>query len=431
MVSYSVLDLLVYLLIYSFLGWVIEVCIAAIAERRFSNRGFFNLPLIISYGVIFDLLILVLPSAAGNYVIQFIITLVVISVVEAFAGMLVKRLSKGVIRRQEPDRMLSGNKKGFFLSAFFAAMYYLTYLVFHPILVGVVCMIPAFVSLIAVSVAGVMLLADFLTVFITVKGAHEIQKKQKDNVEKLGNRISETVWKRLKKAYPDSGITDEGEAESPVFAKGFCMDKMVWIFLVCALCGDLIETVFCRFTMGRWMSRSSVLYGPFSIVWGLGAALLTVVLQRLAGKQDRHVFAAGFVIGGVYEYMCSVFTELVFGTVFWDYSKIPFNINGRTNILYCFFWGVIAVIWIKIVYPPLSSAIERTPPIAGKVITWLAILFMVCNGLLTTIVMMRYSGRQEGIEAKNAVEQLIDMQYNDELVENRWPNMIRKDKTRQ
>ena len=44
-------------------------------------------------------------------------------------------------------------------------------------------------------------------------------------------------------------------------------------------------------------------------------------------------------LGGAYEYLCSVFTELVFGKVFWDYSWMPFNLGGRINLLYCFFWG--------------------------------------------------------------------------------------------
>lgn len=38
---------------------------------------------------------------------------------------------------------------------------------------------------------------------------------------------------------------------------------------------DIVETVFCRITMGYWMSRSSLVWGPFSIVWGLALALVT------------------------------------------------------------------------------------------------------------------------------------------------------------
>lgn len=82
----------------------------------------------------------------------------------------------------------------------------------------------------------------------------------------------------------------------------------------------MTETVFCRLTAGIWMSRSSVVYGPFSLVWGFGAVLLTAILYQYRTRSDSFIFLFGTVLGGAYEYVCSVFTELVFGTVFWDYQ---------------------------------------------------------------------------------------------------------------
>ena len=125
--------------------------------------------------------------------------------------------------------------------------------------------------------------------------------------------------------------------------------------------GDVTETIFCLVTSGRLMSRSSVVYGPFSIVWGLGAVFLTMILYQYRNKSDSFIFVFGTVLGGAYEYACSVFTELVFGTVFWDYSKIPFNLGGRINLLYCFFWGIAAVVWMRALYPRLSDWIEKIP----------------------------------------------------------------------
>jgi len=35
------------------------------------------------------------------------------------------------------------------------------------------------------------------------------------------------------------------------------------------------------------------------------------------------------------------------------YSYMLFNIDGRTNLLFMFFWGIVALVWFKFVYPPL------------------------------------------------------------------------------
>ena len=171
------------------------------------------------------------------------------------------------------------------------------------------------------------------------------------------------------------------------------------------------------------MSRSSVVYGPFSIVWGLGAVLLTAVLYRYRDRSDSFVFLFGTVLGGAYEYICSVFTELVFGTVFWDYSHLPFNLGGRINLLFCFFWGIAAVVWLKLCYPRLSGLIERLPIRLGKRLTWIMIVFMVINILVSALALARYTQRHTMPDAPpTALSQLLDQRFPDERMEHIYPN---------
>ena len=141
-------------------------------------------------------------------------------------------------------------------------------------------------------------------------------------------------------------------------------------------------------------------------------------------RSDRFLFATGTFLGGAYEYLCSVFTEIVFGTVFWDYSWMPFNIGGRTNLLYMGFWGILSVVWMKLIYPKMSNLIEKLPALQGKIITWVLIGFMICNALLSGMAMIRYTERKEGLAAMNVVEEFLDSNYEDELIEKVWPNMV-------
>lgn len=151
--------------------------------------------------------------------------------------------------------------------------------------------------------------------------------------------------------------------------------------------------------------------------------MLTVILQPLFDKDDRYIFIGGFFFGGAYEYMCSVFTEVVFGTVFWDYSHMPLNINGRTNIWFMICWGVLSVVWIKMIYPRLSNLIERIPAVLGLIVTWCLIVFMVLNMAVSGLALIRYMERQDQTQADNAIETFIDTNYPDRLIEFIWPNM--------
>ena len=424
---YSFYDLALFLLIYSFLGWAAEAGWYAVTRRKFCNRGVVALPLVLSYGFTFVLLLLVLPTLAGRHVLSFLATMVVSSVVEGIGDHFFRRVGPKIRWNQERSRLLSGTGKGLLASVAVAAVYYVVYLILHPVLMAGLMLVPEVVRHIVVLAELALVGLDFAAVFYAVRTGDASRYEERQAVsgqKKLAGRIYNAVWKRLQKAYPGLEQGPGKEEGAYTFAKGLCWDKLVWVFLISALLGDIIETFWCGLVDGQWMNRSSVLYGPFSFVWGLGAVVLTVTLQRLAEKNDRYVFAAGFVIGGAYEYMCSVFTELVFGTVFWDYSDMPLNIGGRTNVLFCFFWGVLAVVWIKMIYPPMSKSIESLPALAGKVATWVVVLLMVCNAALTCAAMFRYGGRAVQPEPANAFEEFLDSQYGDARMERRWPNMI-------
>ena len=230
----------------------------------------------------------------------------------------------------------------------------------------------------------------------------------------LENRLTAGVQKRMQKSFPsiskDTLVADlkahseEAGAKDKVFAEGCSFYKLVSLFFIGAFLGDITETIFCLLTTGILMSRSSVVYGPFSIVGGLGCALLTLFLYRYRNKSDRYIFMAGTLLGGAYEYVCSAFTELVFGTIFWDYSGFAFNLGGRINLLYCFFWGIAAVVWLKMIYPKLSNLIEKLPLRAGKWICNFMIVFMIFNMVISSLALARYTERNTA-ESKSQAEE--------------------------
>lgn len=146
------------------------------------------------------------------------------------------------------------------------------------------------------------------------------------------------------------------------------------------------------------------------------------MLYKYKDRSDGFLFIVGTVLGGAYEYLCSVFTEMIFGTVFWDYSKIPFNLGGRINLLYCFFWGIAAVVWIKHLYPFFSKIIEKLPLSWGKIFTWILILFMSCNIVVSCMALARFAQRKDGIQASDSWQMWVDEHYNDERLERIYPN---------
>ena len=55
------------------------------------------------------------------------------------------------------------------------------------------------------------------------------------------------------------------------------------------------------------------------------------------------------------------------------------------------------------------------------------IVFMICNILMSGIVLVRYTERNDGVESKNRVDKWLDVHYDNERVEWIYPNMTKAD----
>ncbi|MGD9560020.1 MAG: putative ABC transporter permease, partial [Oscillospiraceae bacterium] len=147
------------------------------------------------------------------------------------------------------------------------------------------------------------------------------------------------------------------------FAAGLNLYKLIWLFIIGCVIGVLFETLYVYFTTGMWERRSGMLYGPFNQVYGLGAVLFTLVLYRFRKKNALLIFLASAVIGGAFEYVCSWVQQLAFGSVSWEYSDMPANVGGRTNLFYSLGWGLMGLIFITHTWPFISEMVERIPNI--------------------------------------------------------------------
>ena len=435
--EYTLGELLFFFLIYSIGGWIVEVIFDTLKKGYFVNPGMFYGPISPKYGVAADLILILMTSMRRQYITVFIGSFVIINVVEILSGYILEITSKGRYRRNEIP--VFKGWKGFCLTLLGCGFALLALEMLHPFAYLLYHITPALVMKIILGIGvGVCVVDAITSLYIVHRSGKEFQLMRNVSAEiqnakmTLGYRIYSMFLKRLRKVFPESEADCDfeqikAEAEKKTFAKDFSFYKIVWIFLICSLLGDWIETVYVFCVSGVLMSRSSLIYGTFSIVWGLGAVVLTLVLSPLAKKEDRYIFLGGFFIGGTYEYVCSVFTEIVFGKVFWDYSHMPLNIGGRTNVLFMFFWGILSVGWIKIAYPYLSKKIEQIPALTGVLLTWLLIIFMVLNSFLSAMALIRYNQRSQNDQPDNAIERFLDYNYPDETIQFIWPNMKEAD----
>ena len=431
--TYTLEDFMWIFYIYSFAGWCAGVAANAMRRKRFINTGFLNLPLCPVYGTIGIVFSIFLPEledhwfflALGGSVLAAVVIVVTGVILEHVFGRKWWDYSK--TRFQFQGYLNYQHLLGFAVGAVLCTK------VLNPLLLDLVHRIPEAAEDVLLLLLGLLFLADTVCCGAAVLSLHRTVRMMRftgrvqEFTDDFGNALTRHVQRRMERSYPNLEIrkildTPAREKDREVFARGCCFYKLAGLFFIGSFLGDLVETIFCYVRSGVLMSRSSVVYGPFSIVWGFGCALLTAFLYKYREKSDRYIFVYGTVLGGAYEYICSALSELVFGTVFWDYSEIPFNLGGRINLLYCFFWGIAAVVWLKILYPILSSWIEKLPVRTGTVLTWVMVVFMTVNMAISALALYRYDTRREQPEAQNGLERFLDTHFDDARMEKIYPN---------
>ena len=150
--------------------------------------------------------------------------------------------------------------------------------------------------------------------------------------------------------------------------------------------------------------------------------MAAVLLRGSEERSDRSIFLFGFVMGGAYEYICSAVGELLFGVIFWDYSGFKFNLGGRVNLLYCFFWGIAAVVWIRYGYPLVAKLMAN---LKKHILPWMTVVltvFMAVNMGLSALALARYDARTSGIAPANQLDVFLDEHFDNARMERVYPN---------
>lgn len=207
------------------------------------------------------------------------------------------------------------------------------------------------------------------------------------------------------------------------FAYGLNIYKMLWIFFIASFFGVFIETLWCIIKSGNIESRTALILLQFNPIYGIGAVIISASFLKLKEHKFQTIFFGSMLLGGVFEYLCSLFQELVYGSVSWSYSTDVIGIFERTSLVYAIMWGVLGYLWVKFIYPVLSCLIEQIPNSTGLVITYILIVLVVFDVIFSSLAIFRQLDRKKGIEPTNFIERFYDEKFTDEKLKSIYPNM--------
>ena len=257
-----------------------------------------------------------------------------------------------------------------------------------------------------------------------LSSAHKIASSTVDELSARAADVAKSLNRKWYRINPPSNTAiDVQEEERSFFARGMNGYKIALIVFIGSFAGVMLELLWCFARHGYLESRSGLVWGPFNMLYGVGAASLSIILYRFRNRGKWLSFLGGFVVGSVVEYVCSWLQEVLFGSRSWDYSRVPFNINGRICLLYSLFWGALGIFWIKDIYPFMAKWILKLPNRAGKILTWVLSIFLAVNCLVSAAAVYRWSERLHDEPPKTWIGSVMDARFPNERMERIYANM--------
>ena len=198
--------------------------------------------------------------------------------------------------------------------------------------------------------------------------------------------------------------------------------KIFWIFIIGSVLGYVIEMIVGLVQNRHFVSRQGLLFGPFIQVYGVGLVAYYLVISNMKNKSNMKIFFITMLLGGIVEYLFSYLQETWFGTISWDYRNLPLNINGRTSLLHCIYWGFGGILFVKYIFPHLDKLDIVYKSKIFKIITVLCVIFIIFDVTISGLAGIRHLERRKNIQPKGEIDIFFDKYYPDSKLREIYSN---------
>ncbi|AEB07860.1 protein of unknown function DUF1113 [Coriobacterium glomerans PW2] len=230
---------------------------------------------------------------------------------------------------------------------------------------------------------------------------------------------------------------DEGMLGRDLDGRGYIQlnfFNLFWVFMVSSVLGLAIELAFHMLFVdpGSYQDRAGMLFGPFSPIYGYGAVLLTIALNRFYRSNFLIIFLVSALIGGLFEFAVSWFMQTAFGAVAWNYSDavifgvpdpVASLLQGRTSTEFMIMWGLLGLGWIRFCLPRLLRLINKIPWKMRYSLTTLCAVLMIINGVMTLQAIDCWFERISGIPPSDPVQIFYATYFDNRRMERRFQSM--------
>ena len=182
--------------------------------------------------------------------------------------------------------------------------------------------------------------------------------------------------------------------EQPIASKQDFAVSLVIEFFLFSVGGWIFEMIYSAIIEQRIVDRG-FLFGPYCPIYGF--AILAAVLLFGWIKNNVVLAVASALTVTVLEYVTSYVLELVYHWRWWDYSNMPFNLNGRICLIATVFFGLGTLFCVRVVHPWLQAQLHRIPERRRLAIAVVLVAILIADTIVTHIGLIAIRDTIDGL----------------------------------
>ncbi len=169
---------------------------------------------------------------------------------------------------------------------------------------------------------------------------------------------------------------------------------LVLIFFIVSFIGWCWEVLLHLVQSGEFVNRGT-LWGPYLPIYGTGGVVVLILLKGTRGRPVISFFLS-IAICLTIEYFTGWFLETYRGLKYWDYSDMPFNLDGRICLYGGLVFGIACVLMIYVIGPFLYQVLSLVPKKAKTILSLLLLLVILTDAIVSHF----YPNQGEGITSE-------------------------------
>lgn len=176
------------------------------------------------------------------------------------------------------------------------------------------------------------------------------------------------------------------------------MNNLIYYFLLFILysvIGWCIEVIWVGINKKEIVNRG-FLIGPYCPIYGIGS-LLIIILLKVYYDNPLLLFILAALICTILEYIISYIMEKLFRARWWDYSHLPFNVNGRVYLGNSALFGICGIV-LSLIHPHINELILNVPSNMSYIIFTILLVVFIFDVLTSVKIVSKLEMAAEAVK---------------------------------